>query len=105
MDLENLTVEELEKLSKDAAAAALKKRERQKKDMRAQIEATVKAAGFHLDDIFYEMRGHEMRPTVMAHYRDPDNPENTWTGQGRRPKWLVAALAGERELEDFKIQH
>jgi DNA-binding protein H-NS len=27
----------------------------------------------------------------------------TWTGRGLKPKWLQAAIAGGRKLEDFKI--
>lgn len=104
MDLENLTVEELEKLSRDAFAAAKKKRERQKKELRAQIEGMIKAAGFDINEIFWELNDVDLKPILMAQYRDPENEENTWTGQGRRPKWLVAAMEAGRELEEFKIR-
>ena len=28
---------------------------------------------------------------------------DTWSGRGLKPKWLQAAIAGGRKLEDFKI--
>jgi DNA-binding protein H-NS len=37
-------------------------------------------------------------------YRDPKNPENTWTGRGRPPRWLAAAMkGGKAKKEDFLI--
>jgi hypothetical protein len=34
-------------------------------------------------------------------FRDPKHKENTWTGRGRRPTWLVNELSKGRKLEDF----
>ena len=39
----------------------------------------------------------------MIKYRNTDNNEETWTGRGRKPTWLVDALATGRKLEDFAI--
>lgn len=38
-----------------------------------------------------------------AKYRNPQNPEQTWSGRGRRPAWVHAALDGGRALEDLTI--
>ena len=104
MDLDKFSVEELEQLSKDAAAAAKKKRENQRKELRAQLDAMVKAAGFHLHEIFPELNDVELKPVLTVQYRDPEKHDLTWTGQGRRPKWLVAAMEAGRELEEFKVR-
>lgn len=39
-----------------------------------------------------------MTPVVETHkrapkYRNPENPDETWTGNGKMPKWLVAYIA------------
>ncbi len=39
---------------------------------------------------------------VPPRYRDQDG--NTWTGRGKQPKWVVAALASGRSLESLLIQ-
>ncbi|NDY90562.1 H-NS histone family protein [Ideonella livida] len=39
---------------------------------------------------------------VAAKYRNPASGE-TWTGRGLKPKWLAAALAEGKALEDFAI--
>jgi DNA-binding protein H-NS len=36
-------------------------------------------------------------------YRNPDNPAETWSGKGKRPAWLEAALAAGKTLESLEI--
>jgi DNA-binding protein H-NS len=43
------------------------------------------------------------RTKVAPKYRNPDNPEETWTGRGRQPRWVQAALAQGRSLAEFAI--
>ncbi|MEG3191905.1 H-NS histone family protein [Lysobacter sp. D1-1-M9] len=40
---------------------------------------------------------------VAPKYRDPSNPDNTWTGRGKQPRWLAAYTSAGRGLEEFKI--
>ncbi len=42
-------------------------------------------------------------PPVAPKYRNPSAPEETWSGRGRQPRWLVAALKSGRKLEEFSI--
>jgi DNA-binding protein H-NS len=39
--------------------------------------------------------------TVPIKYRDEAG--NAWSGRGSRPRWLVAALAEGKRLEDFEV--
>ena len=39
---------------------------------------------------------------VAPKYRNPDTGE-TWSGRGLQPKWLKAALAAGRKIEDFAL--
>jgi DNA-binding protein H-NS len=42
--------------------------------------------------------------TLVAKYRNPTNPKETWAGRGHKPRWLVAALkGGKKKLIDFQI--
>lgn len=36
-------------------------------------------------------------------YQNPENPEETWSGQGRRPPWLKGKLEAGANLEDFSV--
>ena len=43
------------------------------------------------------------RGKVAPKYRNPDNAEETWTGRGRQPKWVQAALGRGLTLSDLAI--
>ncbi|KCZ11152.1 DNA-binding protein, partial [Acinetobacter baumannii] len=36
-------------------------------------------------------------------YRNKNNAEETWTGRGKQPRWLVAEIEKGAKLEDFLI--
>jgi DNA-binding protein H-NS len=42
-------------------------------------------------------------PRVVPKYRNPQTPSETWSGRGKQPRWLVAAIKNGRKIEDFKI--
>ena len=42
-------------------------------------------------------------PRVVPKYQNPQTSE-TWSGRGKRPRWLVAAIKSGRKIEDFQIQ-
>lgn len=104
MDLENLTVEQLEQLSKDASAAAKKKREEARKEVRRKIEASIRESGFSFQELFPEIDPADFKHTLPIMYRHPEKQHLTWTGQGRRPKWLVEEVAAGAEVGSFKIR-
>ena len=42
-------------------------------------------------------------PRVFPKYRNPQTPSETWSGRGKQPRWLVAAIKTGRKIEDFQI--
>ena len=42
-------------------------------------------------------------PKVEPKYWNPSQPTQKWSGRGKQPKWLVAALRTGRSLDDFLI--
>lgn len=46
---------------------------------------------------------HTVRPAKYK-YIDADGSEKTWTGQGRTPRAISAALEAGKMLEDFEIK-
>src|SRR5271168_1533608 len=41
-------------------------------------------------------------PRVLPKYRNPQTSE-TWSGRGKRPLWLVAAMKSGCKIEEFQI--
>jgi DNA-binding protein H-NS len=48
---------------------------------------------------------HERRPypRVLPKYRNPLQPSETWSGRGKKPRWMTRQLKSGRKLDDFRI--
>ena len=44
-------------------------------------------------------------PKVLPKYRNPLAPSQTWSGRGKTPRWVAAALKTGQRLDDLKIEH
>ena len=42
-------------------------------------------------------------PRVLPKYRNTAAPHETWSGRGKQPRWLVAAIKAGRKTDDFRI--
>jgi DNA-binding protein H-NS len=42
-------------------------------------------------------------PRVFPKYRNPKEPSETWSGRGKQPRWLAAALKTGHSIEEFVI--
>lgn len=47
--------------------------------------------------------GTRARKPVSAKYRDPQHPNLTWTGRGRKPRWVTEWLAKGKTMEALAI--
>ena len=43
-------------------------------------------------------------PKVLPKYFNPLAPSETWSGRGKRPRWLASALQAGHALEDLRIK-
>ena len=41
---------------------------------------------------------------VEPKYRNPANPQETWAGRGKPPRWMAAEIAKGKKIEDFLIK-
>ena len=71
--------------------------------LRQKLSDMAKDAGLTLDEVLGKGR-RKGKGSVAPKYRDPKSPENTWTGRGRMPRWMVGATkGGKAKKEDFLI--
>lgn len=54
------------------------------------------------EDIRGEVKILKPKRIIPVKYREPGT-QNTWTGRGITPRWLKAAYASGRKLEEFEI--
>ena len=100
-ELSKMTSAELEKLI--AAAKAELDSRKAKDGSVAEVMKLMDKLGITLDDIGGKAVKVSTRKPVEVKFRDPKNTANTWTGRGKRPKWLAVAIASGKKLESFAV--
>lgn len=89
------------KLRKAISAA----RDNERNQLKQRVTAMLQNAGFTPGEIFGGAKGGKngKGSKVAVKFRNKDNPEETWTGRGRQPKWLAAKLQKGAKLADFAV--
>lgn len=118
VDVARLSARELNSLIKSAQKrkAQLDRRPPASK-VRAVMVKYARDAGYRIDELFGEAASGpkaagKKRAAAPARrkgklppkYRNPANPEETWTGRGSQPRWLSALTAKGKKLERFLIK-
>ena len=99
-DIANLSIDELNSVIQNAESAIKDKQRKQRSSVVKQIREL--AAGIGLT---VELRTEKkVRKSLPPKYRNPANASETWKGRGPKPKWLKAAIAGGKKIEDLLIK-
>lgn len=102
IDLENLTLKELKQLQKDVSVAIEQYKDRERRKALAEVEAFARERGLTPADLS-DLSLKRSRKPAAPKYVNPADRSQTWTGRGRQPRWVVAALADGKTLEDLAI--
>ncbi|MEO0487189.1 MAG: H-NS histone family protein [Pseudomonadota bacterium] len=100
IDLSALSKAELQKLQKDVAKAIDNFDERARQEALAALEAQAKEMGFNLSELTGAKKAKTANPPK---YRNPANPDQTWTGRGRQPGWIKDAITSGTDIAEFEI--
>ena len=100
INLDGLSIAELDRLKNSIDSTIVNKRQNELATLRQQIDELIENSGFTLQEI---LEAKPMRKPVKPKYRNPDNPEQTWTGRGRRPRWVEDCLENGKDLEELVI--
>jgi DNA-binding protein H-NS len=101
--LETMSYSELAALRTRIDGLMVEKQGAERAALRQKMADMAKDHGLSLDEVLGKGR-RKGKGSVAVKYRDPKNPENTWTGRGRMPRWMVAATKGSKaKRDDFLI--
>jgi len=103
LNLESMSLDELWQLHEElnqllsvrlnAEKRALEKRLAQLRRENEAVHAPIVPAG----------RQKRAYPEVQPKYRNLNAPHETWSGRGKQPRWLTAALRTGRSIDEFLI--
>lgn len=106
VDIKNLNHNQLNDLITKAQARQNELRKEKVAKLREKIHALIKAEGYSFEDIFGNVRGGKTRRSggiVAPKYRNPADPEQVWSGRGKRPRWFNDALKAGKKEKDLAI--
>jgi DNA-binding protein H-NS len=120
IDLNTLSAKELESLiSKAKKRKTTLNKRKPLAQVRKKLTQQAKAEGYTIAELFGTGSGaatatraprgtakkaRKSLGKVPPKYRDPANPENTWTGRGKQPRWLAAYTGNGRNVDEFLIK-
>ncbi len=102
MTLDSMSLKDLKQLQKDVEAAIAGFKDRERRKALAEVEAFMRERGLSPADLT-QLGVRKTRKPAAAKYANPADPSMTWTGRGRRPRWVDAALAAGKGLGDLAI--
>ncbi len=102
VDLDSLSLKELKNLQNQVSASIASFVERKKREAIAELEEKARSLGFSLNELLGEAQTRKRAPG-KAKYANPANKSETWTGRGRKPRWVEAALKAGKSLDDLAI--
>jgi DNA-binding protein H-NS len=81
------------------------KRELEKRLAKLHRDRQIQMPGAEVEDRRATIKpsGRRKYPQVIPKYQNPDVPSETWSGRGKRPRWLNSAISAGHQIEEFVI--
>lgn len=106
IDLSSYNVSELKGLQHDIENEIKSRQQGDLAQARQQILAIAQKAGISVEELLATGTKQANKGTgkkVQMQYQNPADKAQTWTGRGRQPRWIADAIAGGKQLADFRI--
>ena len=109
IDLSNYNLGELKGLQFDIEKEIKSRQQQEVKKAREQIIAIAQDVGLPVEALLSAKNGKSgksgkgSQSIGSAQYRNPDDNAQTWTGRGRKPKWVIDALTNGKNLGDLRV--
>lgn len=106
INLSLLSVVELRALSEEIAQEIESRAKEDRQKLLQEFREKAKSLGTSLEEL---MSGQKAKGKtrasgkVAAKYANPSDASQTWTGRGKRPRWVSECLAAGKTLDDLKV--
>lgn len=102
LDLSELSIRELEALAEQVTRAISERRKTRSKELLAALAQEAEAEGLSLEEVIGQSTRRRKNDPVVR-YQNPNDPDETWSGRGPRPRWVKEALANGAPLESLAV--
>jgi DNA-binding protein H-NS len=105
IDLSGLSRKELLELRVNVEKALKDAEVRERREALKAAELAAAEYGFSLAELSGDgkMQTIAKQSKAPAKYCNPNNPEETWSGRGRKPRWVHEALTNGADITDLEI--
>ena len=96
--------DELASLHENLTVILNEKRVEEEDKLRRHIHERADKLGIAIESLFTPQK--EVRAPARIKYRNPENSEETWTGKGKMPTWILQALetTERKDRTDYLIE-
>ncbi|MCJ8138235.1 H-NS family nucleoid-associated regulatory protein [Falsirhodobacter halotolerans] len=102
MDLNEMSLKDLKEMKQQVERAISTFEIRRKREVAAKLEAEARDLGFSLQDLAAATQTRRRSPAAPK-YANPDAPDETWSGRGRKPRWFADAIEAGKTPEDLAV--
>ena len=98
-------IKDLERLKKDIDKEIASRRKHEERQAREELKEVAAKYGFTLNELVSGVSIPKGRSQSKPEdkFRHPDDPSKTWTGRGRKPKWVKEWEAAGCSMDDLTV--
>ncbi len=105
VDVSKMSRKQIQALRNKLDTRETEMRKKDLADLRKRIQDMVKKEGYTMDEVLGRRTRRAKRTgKVPPKYANPADPEQTWSGRGKRPNWFKAAVAKGKKEADMLIK-
>lgn len=102
--LADASVAELEQLCTKIEKLMIERKVKALDDARIQVRELAASLGVTLEELIAEPEKPKKQTKKAAiKFRNTENPDETWTGRGKQPRWLTQAIDNGAMIEKFAV--
>ncbi len=95
--LQKKTIEELKEIEKEIKVLIVEKQKEKKRELKKKFQEMAEEAGLSIEEVI------QVKNTNKAKIKYKKGSE-TWSGRGRRPKWVVELEKSGEDLAEYSVE-
>ena len=107
MDLKAMSDRDLKTLARRVGREQERRKRKERTATLRKLRSIAKDAGYSLEELVGAKpapKPIKRRAKAKVKFRNPQDATQTWSGRGRRPRWLEAEIKAGKKIESFAVK-